>query len=211
MTNIIDRLALLDGPLGATDETTVTTDLDRGRRAAARRRHKRAGVAGVGLTLVLGSGLGAVVVFEQPDPVTAYEQPNASAHVDLVAFEGEQPEGFEIAKIPEGFVAQGSNPFSFTIAREGDTSHPDNFENKLVVFLESSHLPPGQLDGDPVTVNGEPGAVLDPGDGALRLEFHDGSQDVDVIVQMSDSVGLSVEQLVEFAEGITVTSDVAGR
>lgn len=195
MTDVIDRLARLDGSPAATGDGTVTADLDRAHRALGRRRRTRAAFAGAGLTLAMGGGLGAVVAADRPDE---------SAGVDLVRYDGQQPEGFEIAQIPEGFFAQGSNPYSFTVAREGDTSHPDGFEDKLVVMLETGLAPAGRLKGDPVSVDGHPGAVRDSGE-ALSLEFHDGRHEV--VVQMWDSVGLDVDQLVEFAEGIAVTAD----
>lgn len=193
MTELTERIAHLNGVSTTPSDQIVAADLARGRAALARRRRTRASLSGVGLTLVVGTGLGAVVASEQVEPAPG---------VDLVAYEGKQPSGFHVAKVPDGFVVQDANPFRLTIAREGDTTHPDGFADKLVVMLESGLAAPHRLDGDPVSVNGHAGAVRDSGE-TLDLEFHDGTHEV--VVQMWDSVGLSSAEVVEFAEGITVS------
>lgn len=197
MTDVLQRLAELDTVADPPSDRTVAADLDRAHRALARRRRHRAALGGIGLSVALGLGLGTAVVAQQAP---------SSTGVDLVAYSGEQPDGFEVARVPDGFVVQGSNPFTVTIARAGDTSHPDGFEDKLVVMLESGFAAPGRLKGDPVSVNGHPGAIRDSGE-AVILEFHDGTHEV--VVQMWDSVGLTDEELVEFAEGVVVTDDVS--
>lgn len=197
MTDLLERLAGLDSAAPTPSDLTVAADLERGRRAVAHRRRHRATVAGAGLGVMAVIGLGSVALSERaPTPPP----------VDLVAYSGEQPDGFEVARIPAGFVAQGTNPHFFTIARAVDTSSPQDFRDKLVVMVESGLAAPGRLAGEPVSVNGHPGAIRHTGDG-LTLEFHDGSHEV--VVQMAASVGLSTAELVDFAEGVTVTADAA--
>lgn len=206
MNDLTDRLAGLHTPGAAPTEDTVAADLARGSTALVRRRRTRAAVAGVGLTLSLGAGLAVAIVAQPDDAAPPTVAPDTSAAPDpdvaLVAYEGEQPEGFEVAVIPEGFFVQGSHEFSFTIAPDGDTTHPDGYENKLVVMLESQSKAPGDIEGEPVQVGDAAGGIRSSAE-ATTLEFMQG--DFDVVVQMWASVGLTDEQLVEFAEGITVT------
>jgi hypothetical protein len=209
MNDLTDRLAGLGTTAGAPTDATVAADVARGSTALARRRRTRAAGAGVGLTLALGVGLGVAVIAQPDDPAAPPSAvPDTSEapapDVALVAYEGEQPEGFEVAVIPEGFFVQGSHAFSFTIAPDGDTSHPDGYEHKLVVMLESQSKAPGDLEGDPVQVGDAAGGIRTSAE-ATTLEFMQG--DFDVVVQMWNDVGLTDEQLIEFAEGITVTDD----
>jgi hypothetical protein len=210
MTDLLNRLARLDGSAPAPGEDVVAGDLARASTAQARRRRTAGAVAGVGLTLALGGGLGIAAVVGSEDttapPVTRPADPGEkeATTIDLVAYEGEQPEGFEVAVVPEGFFAQGSDPYVFTVAREGDTSDPLGFEDKLVVMLESKSKAPGDIEGDPVTVGGKPGGIRSSPE-AVTLEYQDG--DFDVVVQMWRSVGLTDDQLIEFAKGVTVTDD----
>ena len=125
--------------------------------------------------------------------------------VRLVAYTGEQPNGFVVDQVPDGWYIQDpEHPrYSLTVAPIGDTSHPDAFVGKLVVFLLGDAPLP---DGDPVTVNGRPGVVThqDAAD-TLTYEYPDGRY---VQVQAwRSALHWSNEQLVEFAEGVEVTSD----
>jgi len=201
MSDLIERLSRLNQAPTAPAEQTVAADLARAHGALAHQRRTRAALAGIGLTVAMGASLATVLAIGQGDQAPP---PDADPGVELVAYDGEQPPGFDVAQVPDGFVAQGSNPFSFTIAREQDATHPDGFVDKLVVMLESGLKAPGELTGQPVAVNGHPGAVRDSGE-ALTLEFHDGTHEI--VVQMWDSVGLTTDQLVEFAEGVSVTPD----
>lgn len=151
MNDLTDRLAGLDTPVAGPSEATVAADLARGSTALARRRRTRAAGAGVGLTLALGVGLGIAVV-AQPDDDAAPPAagPSSTAPgVALVAWEGDQPAGFVVEQVPDGYFVQGSDPWLFTVAPEGDTTHPAAFEDKLVVTLEtaSNERPPGERGG----------------------------------------------------------------
>lgn len=111
--------------------------------------------------------------------------------------------------MPDGWYIQDpAHPrFSLAIAPKGDTSHPDAYVGKLVVFLLSSSAPQQiPADGDPVTVNGQPGAVThDNAADTLTYAYPDGRY---VQVQAwPDALHWSNERLVQFAEGVDVTSD----
>lgn len=207
LTDLTDRLRGLDATGSTPSEDVVAADVSRAGAALTRRRRTRAALGSVALTLALGGGLGIAVVAQGDDPS---EPPIARDGVEpvvgLVAYEGEQPEGFEVAVIPEGFFVQGSDPYVFTVARDGDTSHPLAFEDKLVVSLEDGIKKQGDIEGEPVMVGDVEGGLRSNPDGmATTLEFLQG--DFDVVVQMWSTVGLTDEQLIEFAEGITVTED----
>ena len=202
MNDVIDRLAQLNSPAPPAPHCDeVAGDLERGARALVHRRRRASALASVGLVLAMGGGLAATAVVSRDD---AGVPATAAADVGLVAWSGDQPQGFNVAVVPDGFFVQGSDSYVFTVAREGDATHPLSFEDKLVVSLEDSIKPGGQLVGDLVEVAGGTGAIRHSG-GATTLEFFQGEHEV--VVQMWNSVGLSDEELINFAEGITVTDD----
>lgn len=216
MTDMIDRLSRLgEHPDTLAGDATVLGDLGRAHAAVSRRRRRRAAATGAGLTLALGSTLGVVLLSQDgghpadsppaasgtADPTS--EVPGASS-VELVAYDGRQPAGFVLEKVPEGYVLQGADRFVLALSLPDDTTHLHDYHGKLVVMLESQSAQAGEMSGDPVTVNGHPGALRDAV-GARILEYHDGSHEV--LVQAWETIGLTDEQLVEFAEGITVTDE----
>ena len=147
------------------------------------------------------------------DPASTTAGPSSSAPsrnqgstVDLVAYTGAQPEGFELATVPEGYVLQGSDAFVLTLAKPGDTTHPLNFENKVVIMLESQDAAQRLGAGRDVTVNGEPGKLDGRSDETRTLRYFQGEHLV--LVQVWEGIGLTDDQIVEMAEGITVTSAV---
>lgn len=213
MNDLTDRLTRLDGAAPSPTEGDIAGDLARAHTALGRRRRTRAAVAGAGLTLSMGAVLGVVVAVNAgDDPTPPLAGPSSSepgrgqGSVDLVAYTGAQPDGFELAKVPEGYVLQGSDAFVLTLATPGDDSHPLNFEDKVVIMLESQDAAQQLGAGRDVTVNGEPG-VLSGGAGEPRtLRYFQG--DHLVMVQVWETIDLADEQIVELAEGVTVTDAV---
>ncbi|NYI99767.1 hypothetical protein HNR19_000466 [Nocardioides thalensis] len=211
MNDLTDRLAGLDTSAAGPTEETVSADLARGSAALARRRRTRAAGAGVGLTLALGVGLGIAVVVQPDDDATPPSAgPSSTAPgVALVAWEGDQPVGFIVDQVPDGFFVQGSDPWLFTVAPEGDTTHPAAFEDKLVVTLEtvSNQPPPGDV-GEKVTrlKDGSLAYELGPSDGQGGSDapptLSDGDPvDVDgqpgVIRRSPDSLSTTLEFMTE--------------
>ncbi|TQK69680.1 hypothetical protein [Nocardioides sp. SLBN-35] len=200
-----------DGP-APTDET-VRRDLARGR-GASRRRAFRAGTAGLTLVAVAGIGTAIAVNAERTPPaspsIAAPSSPSSPSDVSepggvqLVAYTGEQQPGFVVAKVPAGFVLEGATPFNLNVARADDHSGLDVFEDKLVVMLESQSVT-GKPEGAPVKVGDLDGWMRTVEDGTQVLTYDDGEHRV--VVQAWKSLGLSDQQVIEFAEGVTVTAE----
>jgi hypothetical protein len=108
-------------------------------------------------------------------------------------------------RIPEGWFLQGSNPFSLTIAPQGDASSPDAFEGKLVVMLLSSSAPQKLPQGDPVKVGNHDG-VIEHGEADV-LTYEDGAGHFVQIEAWHEALGWTDEQLTSFAEGVRVTAN----
>jgi len=204
----------------------VDADVRRGQSALLRRRRRRAVWTSAGSTLAAAAIVATAIVVGGSDRSGSGEAPAARPDtsrpdtaagpgpqtepgVRLVAYTGEQPNGFIVDQVPDGWYIQDPEhpQFSLTIAPNGDTSHPDGFDGKLVVFLLSSSVPQ-QLpeNGDPVTVDGQPGAVTHA-DAADLLTYADADGRYVQVQAWRSALHWSNEQLVEFAEGVEVTSD----
>jgi hypothetical protein len=197
---------------------TVEADVRRGRAALARRRRGRAirlSVAGtvaaalVGTTIVAGN-LGGTDETTSPAPgsrigVNQGSGPDRGTPVGLVAYHGEQLDGFIVDQVPQGWYLQGSNTFRLTVAPLGDTTSPDAFVGKLVVGLLSSSAPQELPNGEPVKVGEFDGVVTHP-DAADILTYVDDAGHFVQIQAWRAALGWTNEQLASFAEGVQVTS-----
>lgn len=200
----------------AESDDTVEADLRRGRVALAQRRRGRVirfSVAGLtALVLVAGA---AIVAGNRDSTVTTQPgqkngQPPRSgqgqhAPVRLVAYQGDQPEGFTVSQVPDGWYLQGTSAYALTVAPDGDTSSPDAFEGKLVVMLLSRSAPQKLPEGDPVTVNGEPGVVTQ-GPPADTLTYRDAADHLVQVQAWTSALHWTNDQLISFAEGVQVTA-----
>jgi hypothetical protein len=205
----------------------VEADVRRGRSAVLRRRRRRTIGSSVASTAAVAAIVGAAIIVGGPGetggaPATGpapapAQQPDSVQGKDrgvrLVAYTGEQPDGFFVDLVPEGWYIQDPEhgAYSLAIAEEGDTSHPDDYVGKLVVSLLSSSLPQELPDGGvPVEVNGQPGVITDFDETTtaitLTYRYPDGRY-VEVQAWSMADLGWSNDQLVEFAEGVTVTAD----
>ncbi len=193
---------------------TVEADLRRGRAALARRRRGRAirfsvavtvAAALVGTTIVAGN-LGGTdeTTGPAPSPTTGANHssgPDRGTPVRLVAYHGEQLDGFIVDQVPQGWYLQGSNTFRLTVAPQGDTTSPDDFVGKLVVMLVSSSAPQELPKGEPVKVGEFDGVVTDD-----TLTYEDDAGHLVQIQALQTALGWTNEQLASFAEGVQVTS-----
>ncbi|MEZ0577993.1 hypothetical protein [Nocardioides sp. MH1] len=211
MNDLIDRLARLDTTATDPADHEVAADLSRGHAALGRRRRTRAAVAGAGLTLGVGAVFGVVAVVGHDDAVPPAAAPRHAdrshgAGLQLVDYAGAQPVGFELAKVPQGYVVQGSDSFVLTLAKPGDDSHYLAFDHKVVVMLQSKDAAQKLGSGTDVTVGGEPGVIEGSAGETRNLRYFDGPNLVDI--QVWQDIDLTDDQLVELAEAITVTHDV---
>lgn len=200
MNDVIDRLARLTPSPSAATAEDATADLRRGHRALSRRRIKRAALGGAALTLAVGGAFGGIALTSGNEGAPTVQ---AADNVRLVDYDGTQVPGFTVAKVPEGFVLQGSDPYVLAVARPDDHSSVSNFQDKIVVMLESSTAAPE--DSANTSVSGQPASLVTTPDGATVLKYTDG--DFTVVIQMWSTIHLTDEQLVEFAEGVEVTAD----
>ncbi|WP_182379619.1 hypothetical protein [Nocardioides sp. WS12] len=203
--DLTDRLRKLNLNAETTDET-IKRDVLRGR-GAARRRTVRMGVAGLGIAAVAAVGVTVAVNADQDRPPAIAQDSSdgqaPSGDLKLVNYTGAQEPGFVITKVPEGFVLEGAGPFNLNIARPDNLTGLDVFVEKVVVMLESSSVT-GAPEGTPVKV-GDLDGWLRVSDGAKVLTYNDG--DKRVLVQVWESLGLTDDQIIELAEGVTVTAE----
>jgi hypothetical protein len=198
MNNVIDQLAELGAPVGQPpSDDTVRGDLVRGR-AALRRRRVRRGITGLGASAAVAVVAVAASSGQQSPGTTS------NSGLDLVAYHGAQLPGFTVGKVPEGFVLQGSNPFSLDIARPDDHSSLDDYEGKLVVMLQSKDQTETRA-GKAVEVDGRPGTISKFDPAAAQLFYSDGTHDI--VIQAWSGLGLTDAELVEFASSVTVTAE----
>jgi hypothetical protein len=197
---------------------TVEADLRRGRAALARRRRGRAirfSVAGtvaaalVGTAIIAGnlSGTDETRGPALSSRIGANQGSglNRGMPVRLVAYHGEQLDGFIVDLVPEGWYLQGSNTFRLTIGPQGDTTSPDDFTGKLVVMLLSSSAPQKLPKGEPVKVGENDGVVTHP-EAAVILTYEDNAGHFVQIQAWRATLRWTNEQLASFAEGVHVTS-----
>jgi len=231
MTDLIDSLtALRRTDVDAPSAATVDADVARGR-AALHRRHVRIGATAASFTVV-AAGVAAFVALDHADSghVTTLSSagpggPGGTSgtsglgpgtggstvqKVELVDYTGQQPQGFNVTTVPDGFdlELQASTPYEFLVAPAGATDrHPDSFVGKLVVTAETAATYGGltSLGDQPVTVNGAAGRIADDGT-ATQIWWQIGNVVVDV--QSWDSIGLTRQQLIDFADGVSVTSQL---
>ncbi len=189
---------------------TVEADLRRGRGALARRRRGRAiwlSVAGTVAALV-GTSIVAGNLGGPSSRIGANRSsgPERGTPVRVVAYHGEQLEGFIVDQVPEGWYLQGSNTFRLTVAPQGDATSADDFVGKLVVMLLSSSAPQELPRGEPVEV-GEFDGVVTHSEAADILTYEDDAGHLVQIQAWRAALGWTNEQLASFAESVQVTTD----
>jgi hypothetical protein len=201
MNDLIDRLSALSLETAAPSDATVAADVRRGRRARLRHRAVRGATGGV-LALALGGTALALHTGDGAAPEASQRTSDSGIH--LVDYTGPQQPGFTVQTVPEGYVVQGVRPNVLDITKPGDTSSLNSFVGKIAIMLQSNDATFRKV-GTQVSVNGRAGYIHDEPGVATSLEFHDAAGH-DVIVQAWDDLGLTDDQLVQLAEGVTVSS-----
>ncbi len=215
--NLLTRLRSLGSPVSepATD-SEVREDVIRGRSSVRRTRYTRSvsvlgalAVAGVlGVTALNGAGSGPATGVDQASPSTGVTAGPEQDGLRLVAYTGTQPQGFQVATVPNGYTVVNSDPGALVIAPPGDKGTAKaEFSHRITVMLHSKDAG-APSSGTQVQVNGQPGTIwsTDDNDGTRVLSYTDNGHPVDI--QVWGDIGLSDEQVVTLAEGITVTDDV---
>ncbi|MGC4803973.1 hypothetical protein [Micromonospora sp. DT233] len=214
-TDLHDRFTDLAGPSAAPSAATLSADLERGRRAL--RRHRFAQVGGAGL---LAAALAAVLIvpgvrtdgvspdIAGPPAATGTQAGGASqmSPVRLVAYTGEQPVGFVVDEVPEGWEVQGSDESAFMLAPKGIADQdPDSFVGKIGIVLQR-RMP--DVPTKKVTVNGEPAllATMAGNDrpGTLFIAQPSGAY---LVIQVWKTLNWGASEIVRFAEGVHVGKD----
>lgn len=213
MTELTDRLALLGATASnLTSDDIVAADLSRGRAALRRNRIRIGGALSAAALIIAGTtvylgGSGGVATHQPPTHQPQHQTATAHLKIKLVNYSGHDPQGFTIASVPQGFnlQEQASTGFEFILAPPGADKSAGSFTGKLVVTAEAgSELGHWQTFGKrSVTVNGSQGRIGDDGT-ATQLWFSAG-HGVVVDVQAWDSIGLTQQQLIDFADGVTTT------
>jgi hypothetical protein len=215
MNDVKDMLAAaLDRGPGSGQSVNPAGDLARGRRLLRRRR--LAALAGtVGGAGAAASIVAAVLILGPAGPAAPHPAPVAGKHAPaspaghkpkqafkLVAYQGPQAPGYQVAEVPSGWKVQGGNQYVLTIApRFGANGYVDVFVGKIVVMLKSQDepVPTGQPD---LMVAGRPGFLNRQG-GTWILLFQDkAGQWVDI--QFPAALGWHRAQFARFAAGVQV-------
>ncbi|MDP9794351.1 hypothetical protein J2S43_002863 [Catenuloplanes nepalensis] len=216
----LDRIA---GPERDPSTDAVDADVARGR-VALRRRRQVHGLMGGALALVAVGALGVAAVtvegpgddrpraattgapttLESPEQTRKAEDP---AGVRLVAFAGEQPEGFTIDVVPEGWEIQSSVPTTLLLAPIGlPDQDPNTFVDKIAISFQYE-APGGETPGERLTVGGKD-AVMWAGEEGVRTLFVEQGDGAYLTIQMWSNLRWDTATIAEFAAGIAITDDV---
>ncbi|WP_430781908.1 hypothetical protein [Actinoplanes sp. G11-F43] len=232
MTDLRDHLEDIAGPVVPVAAGQVDDDIMRGRRATRQRRSIQTAVGSVfGVAALVAAftvpsgGVGA-----GPHGPTAAAPPAAVMPVDLVAYQGVQPKGFTIDKVPAGWFVQSDDESHLTLAPEkvrnpGPNVDPSanpvydssTYVGKIGVFLESKDQSGPPFEGTAVTVGDRAGVLLkslpavipgqpagDPADDHGWSLWVRQPSGIWLIVQFWSGLGMSRDQMVELASGVHV-------
>ncbi|MDG4832014.1 hypothetical protein O7627_22285 [Solwaraspora sp. WMMD1047] len=220
MPDVVDVLRTL--PQTVTPDRTspemVAADVARGQRALTRRRRQRFAFSGAAVAAVAAVAVGAGQLGQPagaPTAGTTGTGPTAQT-LRLVAYTGTQPVGFEVSTVPQGWQVISSDTSMFVVMPSGQDPAPAapgsavSLRGRISVSLESlSRLP----DDSPVTqvdINGRTGRLGSPWEtpgepSDTRWLIFPVASGQRVLVQVPGELGLRDDQIVRFAEGITVT------
>jgi hypothetical protein len=219
MMNLQDGLARIAGPGAEPTREQVVADLARGQKALRRRRTMQAAagsaftVAAIAAAFAFAAGSPAATTTpEAKAPITSTATSGAKAPVfELKAYKGKQPDAFTVAQVPAGYEVQGVTDSSLTVGPEGMADKdPNSFVGKVAVMLQSvdEH---GKMPGTPekVKVGDQEGLfVKRPGtDGDGISLFIKQPSGMNLEIQVWDGVGWTRDQIVAFAEGVTVNAN----
>ncbi|GAA0808912.1 hypothetical protein [Spirilliplanes yamanashiensis] len=215
MTNLREHLDLIAGPAAEPSAADVDADIARGRRALRRR---RVGQTLAGSAFAVAAAVAALSVAAAGGTVTPPgDRPSVTARGELrlVAYQGEQPKGFTVDTVPEGWFIQGDEDFNLVLApvraqnpgpdvdpSKAPIFDPRDYSDKIAIFLANREIerPNG---GTPVTVGAKKGVLTSTG-GSSRTLWVEHSARAYLVVQFWQDFGLSEDQMVELGAGVHV-------
>lgn len=210
MTEILSSLRDPGAPEAA-GEDVVAADVARGHHALLGRRRRRFAGSGIAAVAVAVAALGASQLAGSGSGGATSTAVGATdtAHVLLTSYTGSQPVGFRVDTVPAGWRVVSSTKDLFLVVPPHASVPPVKrpgavaLTNGIAVMLKArSRLPGGAAK---VTVDGRQGRLgLTVDKKAEWLVFPDaaGRQ---VLVQVPTTLGLTDDQIVRFAQGVTVT------
>lgn len=90
------------------------------------------------MTNLAVAAVAAAVTYGVSAPASPPPAPTVSSSLHLVDYRGEQPKGFTIDKVPDGWEVQGVNAGVLTLGPIGlKDKNPDSFVDKIAVMLQS--------------------------------------------------------------------------
>lgn len=216
MSDILDVLRTL--PQAAqTGRDVVAADVARGHRALARRRLAFSGAAVVVATAA-AVGAGQLILPGGASTTEGSSPRTQASRLQLVAYTGAQPAGFQVSTVPEGWRVVSSDRSMFVVSPPGqDAPAPApgaavSVRGQITVSLQSLSRLPAESPVTKVDVNGRAGELGFPEETPGKLSdlrwliFPDGAGRK-VLIQVPGRLGLSDDQIVRFAEGVTVTDE----
>jgi hypothetical protein len=223
MPDVIDVLHNLPQTAAAhPDASTVTADLARGHQAVNRRRQKRIGftAAAVAAVAVVAVGAGQLGTPTATPAAVAGGTSVPAPSVHLVAYVGDQPAGFTVSTVPDGWTVISSTEYEFVVAPPGKETGggpsagpaPVFYDDRIAVYLQNDAETLKLMKEPPiqsVDINGNKGklgsAPKHQGETSPTRVLLYPSGKHTVVVQVPASTGLADDQILSFARGITVT------
>lgn len=216
MPDVMDMLRTL--PDAVTPEPAgpdiAAADVARGHRALTRRRRRRlagaAGAVAVVAGVAVAIGQPSQLIGKSTHPAAGGTTGPRALAIRLTAYTGTQPVGFEVATVPAHWQVVSSNAFAFVVAPPGaSTANPDSFVGRILVALQGMSQLQKNAVVKTVTINGRQGQLgLSDGEvGNTRYEWliYPDGKGHKILIQLPTSFGFTTAQLVQFADGITVT------
>jgi hypothetical protein len=221
MPDVEDILRSMSHPVDAdpAHPEVVAGDVARGHQASSRRRRRHV-FTGAFVSVAAAAVVGIVQVGMPTNNsgtvAAAPETANSVQQVKLVSYTGDQPVGFKVSTVPDGWQVRFSDRSSFVVAppgadaSPGGAAEPVSVKDAIAVSLQGLSTFPKESSVQKVDINGKTGQLGNPLDAPGKLSdtrwlFFPGGKGSNVQVQVPASVGLSDDQVIAFAEGITVT------
>lgn len=217
----IDRLRSMNPTSWSVSEEVVQQDIARGRAATVRAHRKQAwvtaGVGGFALAVIVAGGAFLPALHATTTPqagsadVSVDHQVTAEPAMQLVSYTGIQPAGYHLSKIPAGFTVETSDEHNLILAPAGaaasvlDDDGMVTLTGKIVISKQGSFT--YTINKREVTINGKAALIAqsDGEDAATEVQFVSDGHIVNI--QIWNTINLTDQQIIDFAQHITVTGN----